>query len=147
MRWTLFLSLGCLIFMANEASALEKKQLLYVGTQAGCNEGIITLDQNFLNCTTAKFGYTIDDADAKPEGNFIELFAGVTPTKNDGYVSPDRNHKNGATTSIGFLSVPAIPHGVRLYSGSQSDCNDGEATPNNMHKNCTTRELGYALPK
>lgn len=138
--------LSTLIFLSANAMALEKKTLIYVGTQVGTNEGVVTTNQNHLNGTTKIVGYTIDDVSAQPAGDFIEVFVGTTGGVNAGVVSPDTNHAGGSTKSIGYLSRKPIQDATKLYVGSGT-CNNGVVTDNTMHLNCDTKFLGYPLPQ
>lgn len=126
---------------------LQKKTLLYVGTQVGVNKGVVTPNQNHLNGTTKIIGYTIDDASAEPLGDFIEVFVGNTVGVNEDVVSPNTNHGAGSTESIGYLSKTPLQGGTRLYVGEVGNCNAGVVTPSTKHLNCATHFLGYALPQ
>jgi|SRR5471030_2183053 hypothetical protein len=122
-----------------------KKTLLYAGIGAK-NNGVITTNENHMNDTTKKFGYTIDYASAIPSEKFVEVFVGIAPNVNDGVVSPNDNHCGGATQSIGMLSIdPVFADAEKLYVGTGAK-NNGVVTPNSMHLNDTTAFLGYALP-
>jgi len=123
----------------------KKQELLYEGVGAR-NNGVITTNENHMNDTTRKFGYTIDYASSVPIEDFVEVFVGVTPDVNDGVVSPNDNHCGGATQSIGMLSKEPVFDGAKkLYVGTGAK-NNGVVTPNSMHLNDTTAFLGYALP-
>ncbi|MCJ8163143.1 hypothetical protein [Acinetobacter zhairhuonensis] len=124
---------------------LYKKTLLYVGT-GHSNNGVVTTSQNHLNDTTKIIGYTIDDASAEPDSNFIEVFTGNTAGINAGVVSPDTNHAGGSTESIGYLSKKPIRGGKKLYVG-EGTCNNGVVTISTKHLGCATHFIGYTLPK
>jgi hypothetical protein len=130
----------------SSASALDKKKLIYVGTQDRCNAGVVTTEQAHLDCTTKLVGYTIDDASAKPDREFVEVFVGTQAGRNAGVVSTSQNHRGGGSESIGFLSKEPFPRGIKLYVGSKPECNAGVVTTNVQHKNCSTTFVGYALP-
>ncbi|CAB3664168.1 Uncharacterised protein [Achromobacter spanius] len=126
---------------------LEKKALLYEGTQGGVNAGVVTTNQNHLNGTTKVLGYTVDDVSAKPASSFVEVFVGNTAGVNEGVVTTDTNHVGGSTRSIGYLSKDAVKGGARLYVGEVGNCNAGVVTVSTKHLNCATHFIGYALPQ
>lgn len=123
---------------------LAKKTELFVGTGAPQN-GVVTTVKDHLGSTARPIGYTVDDASAAPEEDFIEVFVG-TGTGNNGVVSKDPDHAGGSTESIGFLSKKPIRGGTKLYSGA-GPCNNGVATNNTRHAGCNTTPLGYTLPR
>lgn len=143
-RFILLLALA--VWSVSAIAEPEPKQLLYVGTQGGVNEGVVTTSLNHLGGTTKIIGYTVDDATADPAGDFIEVFVGTTGGFNTGVVTPDTNHAGGSTKSIGYLSKKPLKSGTKLYVG-QASCNNGVVTDNTMHVGCATRYLGYALPQ
>lgn len=124
---------------------LERKTLLYVGTQGGVNAGVVTTNENHVGGTTKILGYTVDDVSAQPSGAFVEVFVGNTGGVNDGVVTPDTNHAGGSTRSIGYLSKNAVTNGTRLYVGEVANCNAGVLTISTKHLGCATHFVGYAL--
>jgi hypothetical protein len=142
-----FFMLWIIVLFSIDAMAdPANKELLYIGTQAGLNEGVVTTSQNHLEGTTKKLGYTIDDATAVPAGDFVEVFVGTTGGVNAGVVTPNTNHGGGSTKSIGFLSKKPLVGGTKLYVG-EALCNNGVVSDNTMHAGCATHFLGYALPQ
>mgnify|MGYP001142807907 CR=1 FL=1 len=135
------------LFGLSSAEALDKKKLLYVGTQGGVNAGVVTVDQSYLGSATKVIGYPIDDASAVPAGNFKQAFVGVTPGVNQGVVSRDPNYAGGATTTIGFVSLDPVPQGQRLEVGMVPGCNDGQVSTDVNTKGCATQFFGYLLPQ
>jgi hypothetical protein len=140
-RWLWFF----LAFSAFGVSAEPiKKTTLYVGTQGGVNEGVVTTDQGHLLGTTKKIGYTIDEASAVPASEYVEVLVGTTGGVNAGVVTPNANHAGGSTTSIGVLSKKPIVGATKLYVGNGA-CNNGVITDNLMHLGCDTKFIGYPM--
>jgi hypothetical protein len=141
-----FVFLSALFLSMSVMAEPAKKELLYVGTQTGLNEGVVTTSLSHLGGSTRIVGYTIDDATAQPPGDFVEVFVGTTPGANKGVVSPDINHAGGSTKSIGYLSKKPLLGGTKLYVG-EAPCNNGVVSDNGLHAGCATHFLGYALPQ
>lgn len=70
---------------------------LYVGTQPGCNLGIIGTDPNLLGCTTAPYGSTGPQRYSR-----TPLWSGLTPGVNAGLVSTHPDFLGGATRFIEY---------------------------------------------
>ena len=124
--------------------ALTRKVQLYVGTGPSQN-GVVTNYYKHLNESTDPVGWTIDDADANPPGDYVEVFAGTNGGVNNKIVSPNDNHRGGSTESIGYLSLHPIHGGTKLYVGIGPNTN-GDATNNTHHQGEPTKFFGYTMP-
>jgi hypothetical protein len=128
------------IFAASAFASLATAAPLYVGTQQGCNAGIITTDPNFRGCTTAPYGSTGPQRYSR-----IALFSGVTPGVNAGIVSTYPDFLGGASRFIDY----SLLNGDRtkpLYSGATEGCNWGYVTNDPNFLGCDTSFIGYANP-
>ena len=126
------------------ARVFTKQQQLYVGVEP-CNNGEVATFERHKGCSTLPIGFTIDAADAVPEGDFVEVFAGDDVVNNK-IVSPNDHHLNGSTQSIGYLSRKPVRGGKRIRVGNAA-CNNGTATLSTNFQGCGTEFLGYALPQ
>lgn len=113
---------------------------LYVGTQQGCNEGIVGTDPNLMGCTTAPYGNT-----GPRRYSTVPLFSGLTPGVNAGMVSTHPDFLGGRTRFIDYALLNGDPS-KRLYVGTTADCNQGFVTNDPNFLGCETAFIGYANP-
>lgn len=111
---------------------------LFVGTQAGCNAGEVTIDPDYKGCPTTAIGSTLDRRHGPGD---VAVFAGTVA----GEVTNNSRHLDAATRPVGFLA-PAGSGGTALHVGIEGGCNAGMVTTNPAHLNCRTVPLGEALP-
>jgi hypothetical protein len=114
---------------------------LYVGTQAGCNAGEVTVDPAHKGCATAPVGATLAQRTG-PADRAVYAGTAVGPGMNVVTVNP--RHLDAGTRPIGFLA-PAGSAGTPLYVGTQGGCNAGVVSTNPAHLNCTGAAIGSAV--
>lgn len=145
MKTSKLISVSILLIFTSSANAqLVKSTQLYVGKAASNNGTVSTFDQP-LGGNADPIGFSIDDASATPDTDYVRIYEG-NDTQNNKVVSSNPNHL-GSTTAAGFLSKKAIAGGKLVREGNVPGCNEGEATLSTMHKGCTTKVLGYTLPQ
>lgn len=113
---------------------------LYVGTAAGCNAGIVTIDPGLLRCATTPVGTTLS---ARTSPGQVALFAVTAPGPATGIVTTNPRHLDAATRPIGFLA-PRGSVGKPLYVGTDPGCNAGVVSTNPQHLGCATEPVGAA---
>lgn len=74
----------------------------------------------------------------------IDLMARLTQNVNDGVVTTNPNHMNGATTPIGFTTIDSH-RGTALFVGVEQGCNEGVVSTNFNHLLCKTKDIGFTL--
>ncbi len=111
---------------------------LYVGTQADCNAGIVTVDPAFRRCATTPLGATLGDGGGRGE---TALYVVLAPRAEAGVVTTNRHHLDGKTRPIGFLA-PRGSAGMPLYVGTAQECNAGVVSSNPRHLGCPTAAIG-----
>jgi hypothetical protein len=111
---------------------------LYVGTQAECNAGIVTVDPAFRRCATAPLGATLGDGGDRGE---TALYVVLAPRDAAGVVTTNPHHLGGQTRPIGFLA-PRGSAGAPLYVGTGQECNAGVVSSNPRHLGCATAAIG-----
>lgn len=122
---------------------MHRKTELFLGIDP-VNLGMVSNYDQHLGGATKSIGWTIDDADAVPTGDFVECFAG-NDVVNNKVVSPNYNHRGGATESIGFLALRPVLGGTKVLSGIGVGQN-GDATTSTMHQGEATEFFGYTMP-
>ncbi|MGT2478369.1 hypothetical protein ACU4GR_04430 [Methylobacterium oryzae CBMB20] len=116
-------------------------EALYVGTQAGCNAGEVTIDPGYKGCATASIGATL----ARPSSPAdAPVYAGTTAGLDAGLVTSNPRHLDAGTRPIGYLPARG-PGGTPLYVGTQAGCNAGVVSTNPAHLNCSGAPLGVAV--
>lgn len=111
---------------------------LYVGTQADCNAGIVTVDPAFRHCATAPLGATLGGGGG---GGETALYVVLAPRAAAGVVTTNPHHLDGTTRPIGFLA-PRGAAGAPLYVGTGQECNAGVVSSNPSHLGCSTAPIG-----
>ena len=114
---------------------------LYVGSQQGCNAGVVTNSSRHLNCATTPIGSTVG---RERSGGGAPIYVGTTAGLNAGVVTTASNHLGGRTREIGYLLRSGGRQ--RLYVGTQPGCNAGIVTTSSNHLNCSTQEIGSTAP-
>jgi hypothetical protein len=135
-----FRTLSVLLFVVVTSAwaAAASASGLYVGTQPGCNEGIVTTDPNLMGCSTAPYG-----SPGPQRYSTIALFSGLTPGVNAGLVSTYPDFLGGTTRFIGYAVLNGDPT-KRLYGGAVEGCNKGYISNDPNFRGCATSFIGYA---
>lgn len=116
---------------------------LYVGTQAGCNAGEVTIDPGYKRCATTPIGSTAPERTTPTDA---AVFAGAIAGLNEGLVTNNPHHLHVETRPIGFLA-PIQSGGTPLFAGTQANCNAGVASTNPAHLNCSSVPLGSTFQR
>ncbi len=111
---------------------------LFVGTQPGCNEGVTSVDRQFMNCQTQPIGSTVRTS----RNAETPLYVGLTPGINADIVSTNAQHNGGKTRPIGYLTTAEFG-GTQMYVGLQHGCNQGIVTSSPQHNGCATQPIGW----
>ncbi|MCJ2039273.1 hypothetical protein MKK55_10015 [Methylobacterium sp. J-059] len=113
---------------------------LFVGVEAGCNAGVVTVDPGYRGCATAPVGST---RSLPTSSGDVAVFVGTAVGLDAGLVTSNPNHLNAGTRPIGFLTNVGSD-GTPLYVGTQGGCNAGVVSTNPAHLNCRSAPLGFA---
>ena len=113
---------------------------LYVGTQARCNAGEVTIDPGYKGCATAPVGSTLAQRASPADA---PVYVGTAAGPDAGLVTGNPHHRDAGTRPIGFLAPPDSA-GTPLYVGIQAGCNAGVVSTNPAHLGCRGVPLGAA---
>ena len=114
---------------------------LYVGTQAGCNAGEVTIDPGYKGCATAPVGATLGQPSSPAD---VPVYVGTASGLDAGLVTNNPRHLDAGTRPIGYLAS-AGAGGTPLYVGLQGGCNAGVVSTNPAHLDCRGAPLGIAV--
>ena len=113
---------------------------LYIGTAAGSNAGIVTVDPGLLRCATVPVETTLS---ARTSPGQVALYAGTATGPAAGIVTTNPHHLGAPTQPIGFLA-PQGAVGKPLFVGTEPSCNAGVVSTNPTHLGCRTEAIGMA---
>jgi hypothetical protein len=123
----------------------EAESPLYVGLDANCNAGEVTMALGQKNCSNLPIGHSAKEGD-------IQLYWGTTDYRNRGMATIRPSFLGGQTAPLGFtLNHKPDPTAIELFvvlAGRFPNCdaNAGQVTVSSSQLGCDTRSIGWILP-